>query len=338
MSSPRFDILTPDDLRSLTLPPTLEDADGGARRLLIVDLGDGKPLSPTDAAPTVAWLRTQSAVVIGVRDEPHGAHPLDPGADVILARHELDACAQAIERNPVAASVLVQVLRTTEHLAPQDALVVESLAYATLQAGEEHRAWLAAERARQPARVLPARSDLVLLERRAATLHVCLNSPDTRNSLSSAMRDALAEAFTLVAMDTSIAAVAVTANGPCFSAGGDLKEFGLAPDPASAHAIRMQRMPARLLLLRRNVYGFHVHGACIGAGIELPAFARRLTARADTIFRLPEVAMGLIPGAGGCVSLPRRIGRQRTAQMALTGTAIGAEQALAWGLVDAIEP
>jgi enoyl-CoA hydratase len=49
---------------------------------------------------------------------------------------------------------------------------------------------------------------------------------------------------------------------------------------------------------------------------------------------LPEVAMGLIPGAGGCVSIPRRIGRQRMNWLALTGIRLSVEEALAWGLVD----
>ncbi len=77
-----------------------------------------------------------------------------------------------------------------------------------------------------------------------------------------------------------------------------------------------------------------VHGACIGAGIELPAFARRVVAREDTWFQLPELAMGLVPGAGGTVSIPRRIGRQRTAWLALTSQRIDAETAWRWGLVD----
>jgi enoyl-CoA hydratase/carnithine racemase len=70
--------------------------------------------------------------------------------------------------------------------------------------------------------------------------------------------------------------------------------------------------------------------------VELPAFARRVVARPDARFWLPEVAMGLVPGAGGTVSIPRRIGRQRTALLALTGTAIDATTALEWGLVDAV--
>ena len=75
-----------------------------------------------------------------------------------------------------------------------------------------------------------------------------------------------------------------------------------------------------------------------GAGIELPAFARRIVCTPDSFFQLPEVAMGLVPGAGGTVSLPRRIGRQRTAAMALSRRRVDAHDALHWGLVDAIEP
>jgi enoyl-CoA hydratase/carnithine racemase len=78
-----------------------------------------------------------------------------------------------------------------------------------------------------------------------------------------------------------------------------------------------------------------VHGPCAGAGIELAAFAGTVVAEAGTTFRLPEVGMGLIPGAGGTVGIPRRIGRWRTLYLALTGHRIDVATALAWGLVDA---
>jgi enoyl-CoA hydratase/carnithine racemase len=71
--------------------------------------------------------------------------------------------------------------------------------------------------------------------------------------------------------------------------------------------------------------------------LEIAAFAGRLTAMPDAWFQLPELAMGLIPGAGGCVSVPRRIGRQRAALMILSGKRINATTALRWGLIDAIE-
>ena len=74
----------------------------------------------------------------------------------------------------------------------------------------------------------------------------------------------------------------------------------------------------------------------LGAGSELPAFARRVVAMEDAFFQLPEVAMGLVPGAGGTVSIPRRIGRQRTAYLALSGLRLDAATARRWGLVDEI--
>ncbi len=82
----------------------------------------------------------------------------------------------------------------------------------------------------------------------------------------------------------------------------------------------------------------YVHGACVGSGIELAAFTARVVAAADTRIALPEIGLGLVPGAGGTVSLTRRIGRLRTAWLAFSGTTIDAATALEWGLVDDLEP
>ena len=79
-----------------------------------------------------------------------------------------------------------------------------------------------------------------------------------------------------------------------------------------------------------------VHGVSVGAGVEFAAFAERVVAAPNASFQLPEVSIGLIPGAGGCVSIPRRIGRQRAAWLALSGRRINAATALEWGLVDEI--
>jgi enoyl-CoA hydratase/carnithine racemase len=151
------------------------------------------------------------------------------------------------------------------------------------------------------------------------------------------MRDALSEGLALAVADDSIEEVVLAAAGPSFCSGGDLDEFGSFPDPATAHAVRSARSPARLLALCAARARAEVHGACVGAGCELPAFCRRVSAREDSFFQLPEVGMGLVPGAGGTASLPARIGRQRTAWLALTGRRIDAATALAWGLVDAIQ-
>ena len=136
--------------------------------------------------------------------------------------------------------------------------------------------------------------------------------------------------------DPSIRRVVITGAGPSFCSGGDLDEFGTLPDPATAHAIRSTRNPARLVAACADRLRFEVHGACVGAGVELPAFASHVVATPDAYFQLPEVSMGLVPGAGGTVSIPRRIGRQRTAYMALSGQRIDVEVALRWGLVDEV--
>jgi enoyl-CoA hydratase/carnithine racemase len=151
------------------------------------------------------------------------------------------------------------------------------------------------------------------------------------------MRDGLVTMFQLAVADPTITSIAITGAGPSFCSGGDLSEFGSVPDPVEAHSIRTTRSVAPWLARCATRTTAIVHGACVGAGTELPAFAGHVVARPDATFQLPEVPMGLIPGAGGTVSLPRRIGRQRTAFLAITGSAIDATTALAWNLVDRIE-
>jgi enoyl-CoA hydratase/carnithine racemase len=138
--------------------------------------------------------------------------------------------------------------------------------------------------------------------------------------------------------DPSIERVVLDGAGPSFCSGGDLAEFGTLPDPATAHLIRLTRSPARRLAELGPRLEVRLHGACIGAGVEMAAFAGRVVAFPDTLISLPEVGLGLIPGAGGTVSLPRRIGRHRTAELALAGSPIDAATAQQWGLVDAVEP
>ena len=235
---------------------------------------------------------------------------------------------------PLAAQVLVQLLRAGESLALDDALVAESLAYSVLLAGPEFRCWLDARRA---ARSPESAEVPVLVAREGGTLRLVLNRPERRNAWGIAMRDACAEALAVAAADPGIARIELRGAGPAFCAGGDLDEFGSLPDPATAHAVRSTRNVARQLAACADRVHVRVHGACVGAGAELPAFAARVTAAPDAWFALPELEMGLVPGAGGTASLPRRIGRQRTARLALGGERLDAETALAWGLVDEIE-
>jgi len=150
------------------------------------------------------------------------------------------------------------------------------------------------------------------------------------------LRDELVQALSVAVLDASISNVVLRGNGPSFCSGGDLDEFGTRPDPATAHLTRLARSPARLIHRLRTRMTVQLHGAAFGGGIEMAAFAGTLEAHPDTRIALPEVGLGLIPGAGGTVSMTHRIGRQRTAALALSGRQIDAATALAWGLVDRI--
>ena len=84
--------------------------------------------------------------------------------------------------------------------------------------------------------------------------------------------------------------------------------------PATAHLVRVQQSAGRAIAAVADRVTAHLHGACIGSGIELPAFATEVVAEpSSTVIALPGGLVGLVPGAGGTVSLPRRIGRHRTA-------------------------
>jgi hypothetical protein len=241
---------------------------------------------------------------------------------------------EAASRCPGAALALVQVLRAGASLTVAGALAVESMAYGMLQAGPEFHRWLASREsvARRPS------PEPVRLERDGDVLTIVLDRPAVHNAYDAATRDALVDALELVRLDTSIAAAHLRGAGPSFCSGGDLSEFGLLDDPVTAHRVRMRRSAALAAARVGERLTAHLHGACVGAGIELASFAGRVTVREGAVLQLPEVAMGLIPGAGGTAGLPRRIGRQRTAWLALTGIALDAAGALRWGLADERSP
>lgn len=252
--------------------------------------------------------------------------------DLVVADHDQAAAiAESCARNPQAAAVLVQLLRLIEALPPQDALVAESLAFGLLQSGAEHQSWLTS---RQP--VTPEPPGTLHAERSGDRLDLVIDRPHAHGSIDRAMRDALREAFDIGALDGDIRAITLGSTGRTFSTGADLAEFGTTRDPVMAHLIRMQTLPARQLVQCGGKLWVHIQGACVGSGLEMAAFAARITAAPGAWFQLPELKMGLIPGAGGCVSLSRRIGRQHTARLVLSGRRITAQQALAIGLVDHI--
>jgi enoyl-CoA hydratase/carnithine racemase len=269
--------------------------------------------------------------VIGVGNP---AHPLAGALDAVVEDPiSIEALIRQTTRTPRAAAVAIQLLRVLEGMPCESALALESLSYGLLQGSAEHEAWLASRP--EVTRLSP--DGRLIVERHDSVLRVSIDRPFARNAINRALRDGLFEAFSLAELEPEIRSIELRAIGPVFSSGGDLEEFGTTRDPATAHLIRSRTLPARVIAGRTGVLRAHVQGACIGSGLEMVAFARHLTATADAWFQLPELSMGLIPGAGGCVSVPRRIGRQRAALLMLSGRRINATTALRWGLVDGIE-
>jgi hypothetical protein len=302
-----------------------------AAHYLAIELTQGETAS-TD------WLRRLPCPVLGV-GAPH--HVCAQACDIIVPQaHNLEGIIANIEATPIAATTLVEVLRTTEKMPVPEALTVESLAYATLQGGAENRAWLA-RRARCSAPAIDVGPPLeigqpLLVGRNGNALTLTLNRPHAFNAINVALRDALAEGLALAEMDASITDITLNGAGRCFSIGGALEEFGTSPDQATAHAVRSMAGPAFRLAAVANRSTARVQGACIGAGLELAALCRRVIARENAFFQLPEIKFGLIPGSGGTVGVARRIGRHRAAYLALSARRISARRALEWGLIDEI--
>jgi enoyl-CoA hydratase/carnithine racemase len=281
------------------------------------------------ASDAPAEIALPPCPVIGIGD---GASPLAMHLDAVIEPPvAAETIAAQVLAAPLSAAVIVQLLRLLPSLSLAEGLTAESMAYAVLQGSAEHRSWLSAQpkvAARAPGRVV---TDLA-----GEHLTITLDNPVNSNAIDRDMRDQLAEALELAALDPAIARVSLRGNGRTFSLGAELAEFGTTVDPATAHDIRARTLPAQSALRCANRLDAHVQGGCVGSGLELAAYAGRLTASPDAWFQLPELAMGILPGAGGCVSLVRRIGRQRTALMILSGRRLSARHALAWGLIDAI--
>lgn len=311
--------------------------------LLVVDLDDLIGLS--DIPAVARQLRNLSRLVVGIATGPVSAaiHLMMSHLTCVLAPEEtttaiagspddLQGIAETVAEEPYAALLLAQVLAAAR---PGEAAAAglwrESTAYGLLQSGEGFRRWVANK---HPAQA-PADCSVVSVERLGSTLHVTLSDPRHHNAFSSRMRDELFAALEVAAADPAVEVV-LRGEGVSFCSGGHLAEFGATTDAALAHLIRTTRSAGAMIDAMRERVTVEVHGATIGAGIELAAFAGHVSACPDTWFQLPEVGYGLIPGAGGTVSIPRRIGRWRTAYMALTGARVDAARALRWGLVDSV--
>lgn len=316
---------------------------------VLVDLT--APFTTSDLMRLAQILGTAPVVLLGVSENGVVDNPAVLGLDVLLCSSDaapapwvacgsalnemVDSLVSSIVASPDASIGLTQLLRVSEQSSPAEAVVAESWVYSLLQGGERYSTWLAG-RVSRTAKPRPDHS-VVLVERSGDELRITLNRPEVHNAYGARMRDELVEAFRLVDVDQTITRVVLCGEGPSFCSGGDLDEFGTAPAPVEAHSVRTRRNAGIALSAIADRVEVHVHGTCVGAGVELPAFASRVVAHPSTTFLLPEISMGLVPGAGGTSSIPRRVGRHRAAYFGLSGRPIDATTALAWGLIDSVE-
>jgi enoyl-CoA hydratase/carnithine racemase len=299
--------------------------------------GSGAPwnalaeLSAHDQAEIRRFLARVAALTVGVG--PAEAVPDLAGAFDLWTTDpaEADRWEKGFGRAPRAAMAAALLMRTAGDTT-WAGLVAESTTYSMLQAGPEFRQWLST-RARTSAGA--DTRPRVEVERDERIWEIVLTRPDRHNALDARMRDEL-HAVLDEARSCPEVIVVLRGDGPSFCSGGDLEEFGTTPGPVESHAVRLARSLALLAheIGPRIVVG--IHGSCLGAGIELAGFAANVVAADDARIGLPELDLGLIPGAGGTVSIRRRAGSRALLDLLLSGGTVDAGAALAWGLVDEV--
>jgi 3-hydroxyacyl-CoA dehydrogenase len=160
---------------------------------------------------------------------------------------------------------------------------------------------------------------------------VTLNSPPV-NALSAAVRDGLVESFRQAKADASVKAIVLICEGKTFIAGADISEFGGAMKGASLFDVEneIEDSPKPVITA--------IHGTALGGGLEVALCAHYRVAVPSAKCGLPEVNIGLLPGAGGTQRLPRIVGVEKALEMVTSGQHVPAKQCLDMGLVDELAP
>ncbi len=160
---------------------------------------------------------------------------------------------------------------------------------------------------------------------------VTLNSPPV-NALSAQVRDGLAAAFKAAIADPAAKAIVLVCEGKTFIAGADISEFGKPMSGASLFEVEeiIENSPKPVVAA--------IHGTALGGGLEVALCAHYRVAVPSAKCGLPEVNIGLLPGAGGTQRLPRIVGVETALDMVTSGKHVGAKKCLEAGLVDALAP
>ena len=150
------------------------------------------------------------------------------------------------------------------------------------------------------------------------------------NALSQGVRQGLKEGVEKALADTTVSAILIICKGRTFIAGADISEFGSAPKAPDFHAVLNTMDNSNKPIIAA------IHGTALGGGLETALCCNYRVAVAEAKFGLPEVNLGLLPGAGGTQRLPRIVGAEKALAMVTTGIPIGAPEALKLGLIDKI--
>lgn len=178
-------------------------------------------------------------------------------------------------------------------------------------------------------------SDLIVT-RHGRVLHLTLNRPAARNALNNALLSELAATLEAAASDSEISVCVIAGNERFFAAGADLNEMAEKDLAATLNDIRPQ-LWARINAFNKPLIAA-VNGYALGAGCELALLCDLVIAGENARFGLPEITLGIMPGAGGTQRLIRSVGKSLSSKMVLTGESITARQALAAGLVSDVYP
>lgn len=176
----------------------------------------------------------------------------------------------------------------------------------------------------------------LIVTRHGRVLLLTLNRPAARNALNNALLSHIADELATAAQDGEISACVIYGNERCFAAGADLNEMAEKDLPATLNDVRPQ-IWARINNFNKPLIAA-VNGYALGAGCELALLCDVVIAGDNARFGLPEITLGIMPGAGGTQRLIRCVGKSLASKMVLTGESITAQQAQAAGLVSDVFP
>lgn len=171
----------------------------------------------------------------------------------------------------------------------------------------------------------------VTLSRQGSVLVAEIDNPPV-NALSHAVRSGIIEAVDALEGNVDVTALVISSSGRMFSGGADVKEFGSPMLPPL-----LGDVIARLDMTTKPVVAA-IQGSALGGGLEVALACNARIANVDAVLALPEVKLGILPGAGGVLRLPRLIGLDAALEVIAEGKKLGAARALELGLLDRIAP